>query len=61
MKVIFMILKYSYEDPETRQLMYIEQVKNLSRSESTTVYVDFSHLEAVNEVLAEAIQSQYYR
>jgi DNA replication licensing factor MCM6 len=37
---------------------YIEQMKEF---ELTTLYVDFSHLLEREEVLARAIQSQYYR
>ncbi|KAL7424232.1 MCM DNA helicase complex subunit mcm6 [Cryptotrichosporon argae] len=40
---------------------YIEQVKAMKEYELTTLYVDFSHLLEREEVLARAIQSQYYR
>ncbi|WRT67336.1 uncharacterized protein IL334_004306 [Kwoniella shivajii] len=40
---------------------YIEQVKAMKEFELTTLYVDFGHLLEREEVLARAIQSQYYR
>lgn len=40
---------------------YIEQIKAMKEYEMTTLYVDFSHLLEREEVLARAIQSQYYR
>jgi DNA replication licensing factor MCM6 len=40
---------------------YIEQIKAMKEFELTTLYVDFSHLLEREEVLARAIQSQYYR
>jgi hypothetical protein len=42
-------------------LYYVEQIKTLKEYEMTTVYVDFSHLLEREEVLARAIQGQYYR
>lgn len=42
-------------------LYYIEQIKTLKEYEMTTIYVDFSHLLEREEVLARAIQGQYYR
>lgn len=41
--------------------VYIEQIKAMKEFELTTLYVDFSHLLEREEVLARAIQSQYYR
>jgi hypothetical protein len=50
----------SYED-EHGQLYYIEQIRNLHHTFSTTVYVDFAHLQEFNETLAGAIEEQYVR
>ena len=40
---------------------YVEQIKAMKEFELTTLYVDFSHLLEREEVLARAIQDQYYR
>jgi DNA replication licensing factor MCM6 len=40
---------------------YIEQIRSMKEFELTTLYVDFGHLLEREEVLARAIQSQYYR
>lgn len=40
---------------------YIDQIHAMKEFEFTTLYVDFSHLLEREEVLARAIQSQYYR
>ncbi|EIW70041.1 hypothetical protein TREMEDRAFT_29695 [Tremella mesenterica DSM 1558] len=40
---------------------YVEQIKAMKEFELTTLYVDFGHLLEREEVLARAIQSQYYR
>ena len=40
---------------------YIEQIKAMKEYELSTLYVDFGHLLEREEVLARAIQSQYYR
>jgi hypothetical protein len=40
---------------------YVEQIKSMKEFELTTLYVDFGHLLEREEVLARAIQSQYYR
>lgn len=40
---------------------YMEQIKAMKEYELTTLYVDFGHLLEREEVLARAIQSQYYR
>ncbi|WVR05379.1 hypothetical protein IAU60_002393 [Kwoniella sp. DSM 27419] len=40
---------------------YIEQIKAMKEFELTTLYVDFGHLLEREEVLARAVQSQYYR
>ncbi|KAJ3190554.1 MCM DNA helicase complex subunit mcm6 [Irineochytrium annulatum] len=53
----------SYED-ETGELFYVEQMKALHRHESTTIYVDYSHLlnfEEGSGALSNLIQSQFYR
>ncbi|KAJ3414676.1 MCM DNA helicase complex subunit mcm6 [Chytridiales sp. JEL 0842] len=47
---------------ENGQLYYIEQIKNLfHNNESTTVFVDFGHLQEFNETLAEFIEEQCVR
>lgn len=40
---------------------YIDQIHAMKEFEFTTLYVDFSHLLEREEVLARAIQGQYYR
>lgn len=40
---------------------YVDQIKAMKDYELTTLYVDFGHLLEREEVLARAIQSQYYR
>ncbi|TPX59094.1 hypothetical protein PhCBS80983_g02737 [Powellomyces hirtus] len=47
------------EDEEN--LPYIDQIKHLSKAEITTVYVDYAHLSATDDMLASAISSQFYR
>lgn len=41
--------------------IYVDQIKTLKEFEFTTLYVDFGHLLEREEVLARAIQGQYYR
>ncbi|KAK4687039.1 DNA replication licensing factor MCM6, partial [Tremellales sp. Uapishka_1] len=41
--------------------LYIDQIKALKEYQITTLYVDFGHLLEREEVLARAIQDQYYR
>ncbi|EJU01264.1 MCM-domain-containing protein [Dacryopinax primogenitus] len=40
---------------------YITQIHNMKQNETSTLYVDFSHLLERDEVLARAISDQYYR
>ncbi|KZO90452.1 MCM-domain-containing protein [Calocera viscosa TUFC12733] len=40
---------------------YISQIHNMKQNETSTLYVDFSHLLERDEVLARAISDQYYR
>jgi DNA replication licensing factor MCM6 len=40
---------------------YVEQIREMQEFEYTVLYVDFSHLLEREEVLANAIQTQYYR
>ena len=47
--------------PIDESKFYIEQIKAMKEFELTTLYVDFGHLLEREEVLARAIQSQYYR
>ena len=43
------------------ELIYIEQIHTMRELELTTLYVDYGHLLQKDEVLADAIQRQYYR
>ncbi|KAK2466020.1 hypothetical protein APHAL10511_001662 [Amanita phalloides] len=44
-----------------RDYIYIEQIHTMCEYELTTLYVDFGHLLQKDDVLADAIQKQYYR
>ncbi|KAF8640097.1 hypothetical protein AX17_001335 [Amanita inopinata Kibby_2008] len=43
------------------EYIYIDQVHTMREYELTTLYVDFGHLLLRDDVLADAIQKQYYR
>ena len=43
------------------ELIYIQQVHTMRECELTTLYVDYGHLLQRDDVLADAIQKQYYR
>ncbi|KAG6910996.1 hypothetical protein DXG01_006050 [Tephrocybe rancida] len=43
------------------ELVYIEQIHTMREYELTTLYVDYGHLLQRDDVLADAIQKQYYR
>ncbi|KAK7462684.1 MCM DNA helicase complex subunit mcm6 [Stygiomarasmius scandens] len=43
------------------ELVYIEQIQLMREYELTTLYVDYGHLLSKDDVLAGAIQKQYYR
>ena len=43
------------------ELIYIEQIHTMREYELTTLYVDYGHLLQRDDVLADAIQKQYYR
>ncbi|KAJ7490252.1 MCM2/3/5 family-domain-containing protein [Mycena galericulata] len=43
------------------ELVYVEQIHTMREYELTTLYVDFGHLLLQDEILADAIQRQYYR
>ncbi|KAG6832178.1 hypothetical protein H0H92_004909 [Tricholoma furcatifolium] len=43
------------------ELVYIEQIHTMREYELTTLYVDYGHLLQQDDVLADAIQKQYYR
>ncbi|KIP12786.1 hypothetical protein PHLGIDRAFT_81292 [Phlebiopsis gigantea 11061_1 CR5-6] len=43
------------------ELVYIEQIHTMREYELTTLYVDYGHLLQKDDVLADAIQKQYYR
>lgn len=40
---------------------YVEQLDMMRQNDRTTLYVDFAHIELVNQTLGEAIQTQYFR
>ena len=42
-------------------LLYIAQVEIMRDHELTTMYVDFTHILKQDDVLAQAIQTKYYR
>ncbi|KAF9006633.1 mis5 protein [Cyathus striatus] len=48
-------------DAADGELVYIEQIHTMREYELTTLYVDFGHLLERDDVLADAIQKQYYR
>ncbi|KAF8969320.1 mis5 protein [Flammula alnicola] len=48
-------------DMNDGELIYIEQIHTMREYELTTLYVDFGHLLQRDDVLADAIQKQYYR
>jgi DNA replication licensing factor MCM6 len=43
------------------ELTYIEQIHTMRAYELTTLYVDYGHILQKDDVLADAIQKQYYR
>lgn len=43
------------------ELIYIEQIHTMREYELTTLYVDYGHILQRDDVLADAIQKQYYR
>jgi DNA replicative helicase MCM subunit Mcm2 (Cdc46/Mcm family) len=43
------------------ELIYIEQIHTMREYQLTTLYVDYGHLLQKDDVLADAIQKQYYR
>jgi DNA replication licensing factor MCM6 len=43
------------------ELVYIQQIHTMREYELTTLYVDYGHLLQKDDVLADAIQKQYYR
>ncbi|EKM59274.1 uncharacterized protein PHACADRAFT_113769 [Phanerochaete carnosa HHB-10118-sp] len=43
------------------EIIYIEQIHTMREYELTTLYVDYGHLLQRDDVLADAIQKQYYR
>ncbi|KAJ3741048.1 MCM2/3/5 family-domain-containing protein [Lentinula detonsa] len=43
------------------ELIYVEQIHTMRAYELTTLYVDYGHILAKDDVLATAIQTQYYR
>lgn len=49
------------DDEERERYYYVEQITGMKDFELTTLYVDFAHLNAAENVLARAIAEQYYR
>lgn len=49
------------DEEEGERFYYIEQITGMKDFELTTLYVDFAHLSAAENVLARAIAEQYYR
>ncbi len=43
------------------ELIYVEQIHTMREYELTTLYVDYGHLMQKDDVLADAIRTQYYR
>ena len=43
------------------ELIYVEQIHTMREYQLTTLYVDYGHLLQKDDVLADAIQRQYYR
>ena len=43
------------------ELVYVEQIHTMREYELSTLYVDYGHLLERDDVLADAIQKQYYR
>ncbi|KAF9077066.1 MCM2/3/5 family-domain-containing protein [Rhodocollybia butyracea] len=48
-------------DAPEGELVYVEQIHTMRAYELTTLYVDYGHILAKDDVLATAIQTQYYR
>lgn len=51
----------NYVSDETMTNLYVEQIKILSQHQKTTIYVDFQHLLAYDDVLANTVSIQYFR
>ncbi|KIY73986.1 mis5 protein [Cylindrobasidium torrendii FP15055 ss-10] len=49
------------DEDQNAELTYINQIINLKEIDITTLYVDWRHVQDGDEVLAQAIVSQYYR
>lgn len=43
------------------EFIYIDQIHTMREYELTTLYVDYGHLLRADDILADAIQKQYYR
>lgn len=43
------------------ELVYVQQIHTMREYDITTLYVDYGHLLQRDDVLADAIQKQYYR
>jgi DNA replication licensing factor MCM6 len=51
----------AFFDPPDKDLIYIEQIHTMREYQLTTLYVDYGHILSKDDVLADAIQKQYYR
>ncbi|RKO86454.1 hypothetical protein BDK51DRAFT_46923 [Blyttiomyces helicus] len=51
----------SFVDEETGENYYIAQIKAMREQEVQTIYVDFAHLLAADDLLAETIMNEFYR
>ncbi len=48
-------------EPHEGEKVYVQHIHNMREYELTTLYVNFRHLLDTDDVLADAIQRQYYR
>ena len=51
----------SFVDEDTGRPYYVDQVKELRRQESTTIFVDFEHVSQNKPALAQSLQREYFR
>ena len=51
----------AYFDPPDKDIIYIDQIHTMREYQLTTLYVDYGHILSKDDVLADAIQKQYYR
>ncbi|CAH0478889.1 unnamed protein product [Peronospora belbahrii] len=48
-------------DPETSKINYSQQAEVMRHTETSSLFVDFSHVLEFDSDLAQALQAQYYR